>query len=284
MSFDDLPPLPALIHPDGPRYVDHIMTLGRQAQSATRCVLDQPYGPDYWQKLDVYLPDGESHADLPVLCFLPGGAWVNGCKEWLAFMAPAIVGTPAAFVAVSYRHAPAARFPAQLEDTLDAVGWILRNIAKYGGNPHRIHLGGHSAGGHLAALATLRRDAARARGVPDGAIQSCLAISAPFDLASDDPVRRQKVASFLSRPEDVTVASPICFTMGNHVRFHITYGAKDLPELIPQASRMADALRAAGNVAELLELECRNHFNTHEDCGIADRPWTTRVRTLLRNT
>jgi arylformamidase len=284
MSFDDLPPLPALIHPDGARYVEHIMNLGRRAQSATRCVLDQPYRSDYWQKLDVYLPDDEGGADLPVLCFLPGGAWVNGCKEWLAFMAPAIVSTPAIFVAVSYRHAPMTRFPAQLEDTLDAVGWVHRNIARWGGNPRRIHLGGHSSGGHLAALATLRRDAAEARGLPKDAVRGCLAISAPFDLASDDPVRRQKVAAFLSRSEDVAAASPIRFAIGNHVRFHITYGAMDLPELIPQATRMAEALSTAGSIAELLELEGRNHFNTHEDCGIADGPWVVKARSLLRDT
>ena len=135
------------------------MRLGRLAQQQTRCVLDQSYGSDYWQRLDIYLPATTSRSSVPVFCFLPGGAWINGCKEWLAFMAPAVTSAPAVFVALSYRHAPAAKFPAQLDDTLDGLAWVHRNIVRWGGDARRIYLGGHSAGGHLAALATLRRDA-----------------------------------------------------------------------------------------------------------------------------
>ena len=282
MSFDDLPPLPPLIHPDGARYVERIMRLGRAVQRDMRCVLDQPYGPDYWQKLDIYLPAENSGAGLPVLCFLPGGAWINGCKEWLAFMAPVLTAAPSVFVALSYRHAPAARFPAQLEDTIEGLAWVHRNIARWGGDPRRIHLGGHSAGGHLAALATLRRDAVEARGLPTDLVRACLPISAPFDLRSDDPVRRQKVAAFLARPEDVAAASPIAHVEGNRAPFVVTYGTADLPELIPQARRMTAALTDAGGRAELLVLEGRNHFNTHEDCGIADSPWARKATALLR--
>ena len=281
MSFDDLPPLPPLIHPDGGRYVERIMRLGRRAQQETRCVLDRPYGPDYWQKLDVYLPAQTAGSGLPVLCFLPGGAWINGCKEWLAFMAPVLTALPAVFVALSYRHAPAVKFPAQLDDTIEGLAWIVRNVSGWGGDPGRIHLGGHSAGGHLAALASLRRDAITARGLPPDIVRACLPVSAPFDLASDDPVRRQKVAAFLARPEDVAAASPIAHVEGNRTPFVLTCGTADLPELIPQARRMTAALDAAGSPAELLMLEGRNHFNTHEDCGVADSPWMRKARALL---
>jgi arylformamidase len=281
MSFDDLPPLPPLIHPEGDRYVERIMALGRAAQKETRCILDLSYGSDYWQRLDVYLPADRAGAALPVLCFLPGGAWINGCKEWLAFMAPALVGLPSVFVALSYRHAPAAKFPAQFDDTIDALAWVHRNVARWGGDPHRIYLGGHSAGGHLVALATLRRDALAARGLPGNLVRGCLPVSAPFDLASDDPVRRQKTAAFLARPEDMTAASPIAHVAGNRTPFLVTYGTADLPELIPQARRMAEALTRAGTRVELLQLEGRGHFNTHEECGLAGGPWVLKAKALL---
>ena len=282
MSFDDLPALPRLIHPEGNRYVERIMRLGRLAQQQTRCVLDQSYGSDYWQRLDIYLPTTTSQSSLPIFCFLPGGAWINGCKEWLAFMAPALTSVPAVLVALSYRHAPAAKFPAQLDDTLEGLAWVHRNIVRWGGDIQRVYLGGHSAGGHLAALATLRRDALAARELPSGFIRACLPISAPFNLMSDDPVRRQKISAFLERPEDVTAASPIAHVKGNRTPFAITYGTEDLPELVPQARQMAAALKVAGSSVELLELDGRNHFNTHEDCAMADSPWVRRVTTLLR--
>jgi arylformamidase len=282
MSFDDLPALPRLIHPDGNRYVERIMRLGRLAQQQTPCVLDQSYGSDYWQRLDVYLPANASPSRLPVLCFLPGGAWINGCKEWLAFMAPVLTSLPALFVALSYRHAPEAKFPAQLDDTVDGLAWVHRNITRWGGDAARIYLGGHSAGGHLAALATLRREALAARGLPPNVVRACLPISAPFDLTSDDPVRRQKVSAFLRSPEDVTAASPIVHVKGNRTPFVITYGTDDLPELVPQAMQMAAALKSAGAPVESLVLQGRNHFNTHEDCALADGPWMRKVGALFR--
>ncbi len=283
MSFDDLPALPHLIHPDGARYVERIMRLGRLAQQQTPCVLDQPYGPDYWQRLDVYLPTPSTQSSLPVLCFLPGGAWVNGCKEWLAFMAPVLTSVPAIFVALSYRHAPAAKFPAQLDDTVGGLAWLYRNIVRWGGDPRRVFLAGHSAGGHLAALASLRRDALAARELPPDFIRGCLPISAPYDLASDDPVRRQKVAAFLENPVDVTAASPIAQVKGNRTPFVVAYGTEDLPELVPQAKHMVAALRHAGTPVDELVLEGRNHFATHEECALAEGAWMRKVGVLLRD-
>jgi arylformamidase len=282
MSFDDLPALPPLMHPDGNRYVERIMRLGRLAQQQTRCVLDQSYGSDYWQRLDIYLPATNSRSSLPVLCFLPGGAWINGCKEWLAFMAPAVTSVPAVFVGLSYRHAPVAKFPAQLDDTLDGLDWVHRNIVRWNGDAKRIYLGGHSAGGHLAALAALRSDALAARELPSHFIQACLPISAPFDLTSDDPVRRQKVAALLEDRGDVTAASPIAHVKGNRTPFIITYGSVDLPELIPQAMQMIAALKGAGTAVESLVLTGRNHFDTHEECARTDSPWMRKVSGLLR--
>jgi arylformamidase len=281
VSFDDLPSLPPLIHPDGGRYVEHIMGLGRAAQKVTHCILDLSYGPDYWQRLDIYVPAIRQNGALPVLCFLPGGAWINGCKEWLAFMAPVLTELPSVFVALSYRHAPAARFPAQLDDAINGLAWIHRNVERWGGDPRRIYIGGHSAGGHLAALATLRRDATEACGLPPDLVRACLPVSAPFNLMSDDPVRRQKVSAFLANQYDVRAASPIAHVDGNHTPFVVTCGTADLPELIPQARRMTAALADAGSRVELLMLEGRNHFGTHEDCGVADSPWVRRTKALL---
>src|SRR4029077_7596964 len=126
------------------------------------------------------------------------------------------------------------------------------------------------------------RDALKARGLRADLIRACLPVSAPFDLRSEDPVRRQKVAAFLASPNDVEAASPIAHVEGNRTPFLVPCGSADLPELIPQASRMTTALADAGARADLLMLEGRNHFNTHEDCGMANGPWVQRARTLLR--
>ena len=138
-----------------------------------RNVIDVAYGDDYFQRLDLFLPDNENLTELPVLVFMHGGAWRNGFKEWMGFMAPPIISLPAIFVSVSYRLAPSVKFPEPLEDTCDAVAWVFRNIRRYGGDPERIFIGGHSAGGHLAAMAALRCDHFTQRCLPANLIKAC---------------------------------------------------------------------------------------------------------------
>ncbi len=282
MSFEDLPELPPLIHPAGAAYAARIMDWSRAAQANhSRTVLEVPYGDDYWQKLDVYLPADPAVRDLPLLCFVHGGAWANGCKEWMAFMAPAFCSLPAIFVSISHRLAPAAKYPKPLEDVLDALAWVVRHIGAYGGDTQRIYLGGHSSGGHLAALATLRPDLAARRGIPADVPAACLPMSAPFDLRSDDPVRRQKVSTFLEDLADVREASPVTLAAGNRIPFLIAYGTEDLPELVPQAVEMAAALRVAGCRVEVMALPGLTHFGTHEACRDEQAEWVIRARQWL---
>ncbi len=284
MSFDDLPPLPPLIHPDGAAYAARILEWSRAAQARSRTLLDVPFGDDYWQKLDVYLPDDPAAREVPVLCFVHGGAWANGYKEWMGFMAPVFCSLPAIFVSLSHRLAPAAKFPKPLEDVLDGLKWVADNIGKHGGDPNRIFLGGHSSGGHLAALATVRSDLAAQRGLPKNVPAACMPISAPFDLRSDDPVRRMKVSTFLADLADMESASPVLHTAGNRAPFLIAYGTRDLPELIPQAGQMAEALRTSGCRTELMVLSGQTHFDTHETCRNADSQWVVRARQWLSDT
>ena len=81
MSFADLPPLPPLLHPLASGFAERILERSRAAQGSLPTVLDISYGTDYWQRLDIYLPRQLHAAKLPVLCFLHGGAWANGCRS-----------------------------------------------------------------------------------------------------------------------------------------------------------------------------------------------------------
>jgi arylformamidase len=104
----------------------------------------------------LFLPATAPSAPLLVFAFIHGGAWTSGCKEWMGFMAPSFVGLPLVFVSISYRKAPDHRLSVQLDDITSALAWITANIDQYGGDPARLFIGGHSAGGHLAALVALR--------------------------------------------------------------------------------------------------------------------------------
>ena len=81
MSFDDMPDLGQMSLADGPPYSDWAIERAKKVVASSRTALDIPYGDDFYQKLDIFLPDGEDLTDLPILIFLHGGAWRHGFKE-----------------------------------------------------------------------------------------------------------------------------------------------------------------------------------------------------------
>lgn len=114
---------------------------------------DLAYGPDPLHKLDIYTTPG-GPAPRPVLLFVHGGGFVRGDKHgafypdniplWAARQG--MVG-----VTINYRLAPQAAFPEAARDLATAIAWTRANVARYGGDPERIVLFGHSAGGNHVA-------------------------------------------------------------------------------------------------------------------------------------
>ncbi len=103
MSFDDMPNLGSFVRPGAQEYADECIRLSRAAVPNTRHELDVPYGADVFQKLDIFLPDRAPAQPVPVLLFFHGGAWRNGFKEWMGFMAPPLVDLPAIFISGNHR-------------------------------------------------------------------------------------------------------------------------------------------------------------------------------------
>jgi acetyl esterase/lipase len=257
-------------------YADTALARSRAAAAGSRTLLDVSYGTDPKHRLDLYLPPAPA-TGAPVLIFLHGGSWTHGYKEWMGFMAPALVDLPAIFVAANYRLAPAHRFPAQLEDTLALLAWTRAHIAHHGGNPERVFIGGHSAGGHLATLACLRRDLWSRHGLPEGAVRGCFPVSTTFDY------RRipEDAGSFLGRPEDAAAASPAVYVEGNRVPFLVAWGGADFERARRTSREMVSALTKVGTITREMEIPDADHFQMSLDLGDAAHPWTRAVRAWL---
>ena len=123
------------------------------------------YGKASRQNLDIYLPEGLGVSDdgrtptspirVPVLVFVPGGAWLIGHKCWAALMGKVLAEHGVMVVVPDYRNFPQARVGEMLEDVDASVGWVFKHIKKYGGDTSRIFLSGQSAGAHLSSLSLL---------------------------------------------------------------------------------------------------------------------------------
>ncbi|GAB4017913.1 alpha/beta hydrolase [Spirosoma koreense] len=104
--------------------------------------------------LDIYQPRPASSTPRPVVVFIHGGAWDSGSKNLYAFIGRRLAKQQIVAVLINYRLAPAVQVPDMADDCARAVRWTQQHIAGYGGDPDRIYVMGHSAGGGLAALLT----------------------------------------------------------------------------------------------------------------------------------
>lgn len=111
---------------------------------------DIAYGPDPLQTIDVFSAKAKG-ARRPVLIFVHGGGFVRGDKKQTDNMLVWGVGKGMVGINVNYRLAPKAVWPSATEDLKGVVAWARANIGKYGGDPDRIYIWGHSAGANHVA-------------------------------------------------------------------------------------------------------------------------------------
>ena len=292
MAFDDLKPQPprATLNPNREeefgRYA--ALALARSVEAATACriVPDIAFGEDYYQKLDLYLPAEATIADsvggVPVILFCHGGGWTFGYKEWNGFMAPALIDLPAIFVSVSSRLAPQNKFPAALDDVLAGLAWVWRNIADYGGDPARLYMAGWSAGGALAALATVRKDLYAKHGLPDDAIKACLATSYQRDgnPAPGSTAHRLQEQLF-ARPDDAVKASAIAYVEGLEdlrTPFFISHAENDFPHVITTSKAMHAALMNIGCPVADHVFPALDHYDNSLGQGVRGNVWVEPAR------
>ena len=155
------------------------------SSSGQRISSDIAYGPHKRQKIDIYVPRNNGalvDEARPLLVFLYGGSWNSGDKQDYAFAAKAYAEKGFVVALPDYRLVPEVRFPAFVEDAAAAVAKARIVAPRYGADPDRIVLVGHSAGGHSALMLALDPQWLKAAGVPVQSIKGVAALSAPTDF------------------------------------------------------------------------------------------------------
>ncbi len=230
---------------------------------------DIEYGQAGGEKLllDVSVPAGEG--PFPVAILVHGGGWGSGDKALvdggagIGIWFNALTEAKYTWFSINYRLAPKHRWPACLDDVLTAIRWVKANAAHYNGDPNRIALFGHSAGGHLVCLAgTVVDDSAR--------VQAVVGFAPVTNHEQELPIRggvSTALQNLLNRPKEVTpeslgllrAISPI-----NHVRpglppFLLVHGDADKTVPIQQSYDFQAKLQANGVECELQVLPGAPH-------------------------
>ena len=247
--------------PDTPAIAERWMALGAEARAQLSCDLDIAYGPHARHRLDVF---PAARPDAPVLAFIHGGYWHSRDKSLVHFLAPTFVAADVCFVSIGYRLCPEVTVADIVADVTAAIDFIHGNGARIGGRVDRLHVAGHSAGGHLAAMLC------GPSGRP-GILRGGCSVSGLHDL---EPIRLSYLNAELHLQEaDVPGLSPTVLAQGlvkgavSLPPLIATVGMEEGPEYLRQRDALVAALHAAGQPALSVDVPGGNHFTALEAFG-----------------
>src|SRR6516165_182871 len=217
-------------------------------------------------RYDHYRPLGTT-GPVPAVVFVHGGGWLRGDPSQAAGNALHLVRRGIATIAISYRLAPAHRFPAPLDDVRRGLRWVRAHADALGVDARRLALLGLSAGAHLVMLAHLTGTIseltpdlpADLRDVPE-TVRAVVAHYGPYDLGR----RRSEMVDGLLGPrvEDpawARLASPVAHAARATAPVLLIHGTADALVSWRESERMHAALLDAGKASELLLLDGAPH-------------------------
>ncbi len=215
-------------------------------------LVNQAYGTDPKQTLDVYLPAERSSENTPLIVYIHGGAWIDGNKsEFLAFQSLMGKSFPGyAFVAIDYRlynpNTKLNQFPTQEKDVISSIEYVLSKASGWNISD-KIILAGASAGGHLALLHSYKHQ-------DIGNIQAVIAFFPPTDLSpfyEFNSITSALLASLIGgtpteQPRIFSASSPVTFVDENSVPTVFFHGTTDTVVPISQSEILKKELESSG--------------------------------------
>jgi len=219
----------------------------------SRVASDVAFGA-HGQTLDVWR-NGPAKPGAPVIVFFYGGGWVKGTRQDYGWAARAYASRGFVVVVPDYRKVPQVHFPAFVEDAADAVKWTHDNIGKFGGDPNRIALAGHSAGAYAVAMLALDQRWLRAAGVDPGLVKAGVGLSGPYDFYPFTG-RAIEAMSGWPRPQET---QPLAFARKDAPPLMLVTGTVDTTVRPKNARNLGRRLAELGAPVEVKEYAGQGH-------------------------
>jgi len=239
------------------------------------------------QVLDVYAPAGAS--SLPVVFWIHGGGWQTGDKSDVQEKPAAFTSKGFVFVATNYRLLPNVDMGTLTRDVAKSLGWVHKHIGKYGGDPKRIFVMGHSAGAQLAALLCIDDRYLKAEGVPVAVLRGCVPVDGdtydvPAIIETSETRRRvhgQPQAKFGYREKfgndpvkhrDFSAVTHVA--RGKGIPPFLILHVAGHPDVSAQAERLGAVLKDAGIPVRVFGAKETTHARINADLGLPTDPAT----------
>lgn len=212
------------------------------------------YGTHSRQTLDIYRP-ASIQKTLPTIVFFYGGSWKSGSRTDYAFVGEALADEGFVVAIPDYRTYPEVEFPTFIDDAARAVTWINNNAPKFGGKSDDLHLFGHSAGAHIAAMLALNPIYLTDAGSDRRILGRWVGLAGPYAFYPSEVRSVRDI--FAKSPEDQT--RPITFVNADTPPALLLHGADDTTVYPSNSTKLAEALRDAGAKAHTFMYEGVGH-------------------------
>ena len=228
---------------------------GRGAQLAGDAVAFGTTG----QTLDVWRPaSAATETARPVLIFYYGGGWVHGDRRAYAFAARAFARAGYVVVVPDYRKVPGVRFPSFVQDGAQAVKWTRDNVARYGGDPRRIAVAGHSAGAYNAVMLAIDPRWLRAEGVDPTIVRAAIGLCGPYDFY---PFTKERSRDAMQGVADPRMTQPIHFARADVPPLLLVSAGDDVQVGAHNAVNLTARMKAVGGRVRHVDHPGLSHEN-----------------------
>ncbi|HWQ88025.1 alpha/beta hydrolase [Brevundimonas sp.] len=229
--------------------------LGPRDRGVRRAARDLAYGDDPRQKMDIHAPVEAGPRPWPMLVFFYGGGWDSGERRLYAWAAQALAARGFVVATPDYRLAPQAHFPAFIDDAAAAAARAGQIASRYGADPARLGVIGHSAGAHLAMMIALDRRYMTAAGAP-GLIRAAAGLAGPYDFLPFDVAA--SINAF-GRVPDPTLTQPVTFARADAPPLWLGHGTGDVVVHAEDTTILCDRMKAVGGRCEAKLYPGLNH-------------------------
>jgi acetyl esterase/lipase len=202
-------------------------------------------------RLDIWAPAAKSAKPRPVLVFFYGGGWAHGTRTEYSYAARPFVEAGYIVVLPDYRKVPEVRFPGFVQDSAAAVKWVQANISKFGGDPDRVSVAGHSAGAYNALMLALDK-----QWLGDKPVQAAISMAGPADFY---PFTTKRGMDAMGQWPDPAATQPISFVRKDAPPILLIHGSADTIVRIRNANSLLAKQKAAGGDIQLAAYEGASH-------------------------
>jgi len=245
--------------PDHPQIFARWKVRSQEARAQLPCHLDIPYGAGKSERLDIFPAAGKSEA---LLVFIHGGYWRSLDKGDFSFLAREFNRRGVTVALPNYALCPKVGIEDIVKQNLLAIAWLWHYGARYGVNPGRLYVAGHSAGGHLTAMMLAARWNVYMPELPYNLIKGGLAISGIYDL---EPLVQAPFVNQDLKLDKATAhrLSPVHIPPATTAPLYTAVGGDESDEFKRQAALIARTWRYA--FAGEIPAPGRNHLTVVEE-------------------